>query len=308
VVTPSRDNGTAAIAGEPCDMNPESVETERAPKPAPEAMVWDRVFYGREVIERILETIQVKDALRQRFLLRYTCRAAMAGVIVCLLYILSYQIKTDLGPGFNPALMKYLTGASFSMALAFIYFTNSELLTSNFMYFTVGLYYKKVSAADALRIWAVCLAGNLAGIVVVSALVRAVGQFSPAFLDNLIHAVQDKTVHSSGWRIFVEAIFCNYFINISVIIAMQVHESLTKLIVLMMGVTIFAYLGLEHVVANSALFIMALFHQPGAVDLGHTGKSFVCSLLGNYVGGGLVIGLFYAYLNDHRVERPPTAA
>ena len=79
-------------------------------------------------------------------------------------------------------------------------------------------------------------------------------------------------------------------------------------VVLMMGVTIFAYLGLEHVVANSALFVMALFHQPAAVDLLHTGKSFVCSLLGNYVGGGLVVGLFYAYLNDPRGERSETTA
>ena len=278
----------------------ETADSQSERKVASDAMIWTRIFYGREVMERILDTIQVKHALRQRFLVRYTSRAAMAGVIVCLLYIFSYQIKTDLGPGFNLALSKYLTAASFSVALAFIYFTNSELLTSNFMYFTVGRYYGKVSRIDALRIWTICLIGNLLGIVVVAALVRSCGKFSPAFIDNLIHAVQEKTVGTSGWRIFVEGIFCNYFINISVIVAMQVHESLTKIIVLMIGVTIFAYLGLEHVVANSALFIMALFHEPSAVDLLHTGKSFVCSLLGNYVGGGLVIGLFYAYLNDNR--------
>jgi len=275
---------------------------------ASENMIWTRIFYGREVMERILETIQVKHALRQRFLVRYTARAAMAGAIICLFYIFSYQIKTDLGPAFNPALSKYLTAVSFSMALAFIYFTNSELLTSNFMYFTVGRYYGRVSTTDALRIWTICLLGNLAGIVVIAGLVRSCGAFSQGFVDNLLHAVQDKTVHTSGWRIFVEAIFCNYFINISVIIAMQVHESLAKIVVLMMGVTIFAYLGLEHVVANSALFVMALFHQPAAVDLLHTGKSFVCSLLGNYVGGGLVVGLFYAYLNDPRGERLETTA
>jgi formate/nitrite transporter FocA (FNT family) len=33
------------------------------------------------------------------------------------------------------------------------------------------------------------------------------------------------------------------------------------------------------------------------------------SLVGNYVGGGLVIGLFYAYLNDNRgVEIDATSA
>jgi formate/nitrite transporter FocA (FNT family) len=73
-----------------------------------------------------------------------------------------------------------------------------------------------------------------------------------------------------------------------------------------MGVAIFAYLGLEHVVANAALFIMALFERPQAVDLLHTGKNLLLALAGNYVGGGLVIGLFYAYLNDHRSNQVQT--
>ena len=91
-----------------------------ARKAANEAMIWTRVFYGREVMERILDTIQVKQALHQRFVLRYTARAAMAGIIICLMYVFAYQVKTDLGHDFNPALNKYLTSLSFSGALVFI--------------------------------------------------------------------------------------------------------------------------------------------------------------------------------------------
>src|SRR4051812_43305341 len=134
-------------------------EPERAV--AAQDMVWTRIYYGREVMERILDTIQVKSALRQRFVLRYAARAAMAGVIVCLMYVFSYQVKTDLGLAFNLGLAKYLTALSFSVALVFIYFTNSELLTTNFMYFTVGQYYGSAKWKDSLRIWSICLLGNL---------------------------------------------------------------------------------------------------------------------------------------------------
>jgi formate/nitrite transporter len=280
------------------------METER--KVAKEDMIWTRVFYGREVMERILDTIQVKQALHQRFVLRYAARAAMAGIVVCLMYLFAYQVKTDLGHDFNSALNKYLTALSFSAALVFIYFTNSELLTSNFMYFTVGRYYGKVRLADELRIWAICLLGNLAGITFIAALVWSCGMLSEGFLGNLLDTVQAKTTGSGAWLIFTKAIFANYFINISVIVAMQVKESLPKIVVLLMGVTVFAYMGFEHVVANSALFILALFEQPSAVSLLHVSKNFFLSLLGNYVGGGLIIGLFYAYLNDHRGDRLPT--
>ena len=267
-------------------------------------MIWTRVFYGREVMERILDTIQVKQALHQRFVLRYTARAAMAGIIICLMYVFAYQVKTDLGHDFNSALSKYLTSLSFSGALVFIYFTNSELLTSNFMYFTVGRYYGKVKLVKELGIWAICLLGNLAGIIFIAALVWSCGMLSDGFVDNLMDTVRAKTTGSGPWTIFTKAIFANYFINVSVIVAMQVKESLAKIVVLMLGVTVFAYMGFEHVVANSALFVLALFEQPGAVSLPDVNKNFVLSLLGNYVGGGLIIGLFYAYLNDHRSDRP----
>jgi len=265
-----------------------------------ENMVWTRIYYGREVMERILDTIDVKRALHQRFFLRYTLRAAMAGIIICLMYIFVYQIKTDLGHDFNSGLGKYLMSLSFSMALVFIYFTNSELLTSNFMYFTVGQYYDKVNWGDTMKIWGLCLIGNIVGIEFIALLVWSCGMLSDGVVENLVHTVNDKTVNSGAWLIFVKAVFANYFINASVIVAMQLTEHLAKIVVLMMGVTVFAYMGFEHVVANSALFAMALLEQPEGVNVLHVGKNFLFSLLGNYVGGGLVIGLFYAYLNDHR--------
>ena len=226
-----------------------------------ENMVWTRIYYGREVMERILETIDIKRALHRRFFLRYALRAAMAGIIICLMYIFALGIKTDLGDDFNPALSKYLMSLNFSMALAFIYFTNSELLTSNFMYFTVGLYYGKVSWGDTMKIWGLCLMGNILGIVLIAVLVWSCGMLSDAVVENLVHTVDEKTVRSGAWRIFVEAVFANYFIDVSVIVVMQLREHLAKIVVLMMGVIIFAYMGFEHVVANSALFAMALLEK-----------------------------------------------
>ena len=279
----------------------EDVAGEKEKEFKSENLVWTRIYYGREVMDRILDTIDVKRALHKRFFLRYTLRAAMAGVIICLMYIFAYQVKTDVGQEFNAGLNKYLMSASFSVALVFIYFTNSELLTSNFMYFTVGRYYDKVSWGDTIRICSLCLIGNLLGIVVIAVLVWSCGMLKENLVDNLVHTVNDKT-SNSAWLIFVKAIFANYFINVSVIVAMQLKEHLAKILVLMMGVTVFAYMGFDHVVANSALFVMALLEQPESVSALLMAKNFLLSFVGNYVGGGLVIGLFYAYLNDHRKD------
>ncbi|MHC1763649.1 MAG: formate/nitrite transporter family protein [Verrucomicrobiia bacterium] len=263
-------------------------------------IVWTRVFYGRAVMQQILETIGTKDELRRRYRLRYVLRAAMAGVIIMLMYLFAYQVKTDLGTGVSPGFAQFLMAGSFSFALVLIYYTNSELLTSNFMYFTVGRYYGAIRRKETLTILTLCLVGNFLGLAAAGLLMRSASMISPSVLDTLVHTVHAKTVTSSIWTIFVKAIFANYFINISVIIAMQVKENLAKMVVLIAGVTVFAYMGYEHVVANAGLFVLAGLFDPSAVSFAHMGKNLFFSLLGNYVGGGLVIGLFYAYLNDER--------
>jgi formate/nitrite transporter len=266
-------------------------------------MVWTRVFFGREVMDRILETISRKQELQRRYIWRYILRAAMAGFIVMLMYVFTYQVKADLGDALNLGVSKYITALTFSVALVFIYFTNSELLTSNFMYFTVGAYYRKIKASQALRVLGLCLFGNMLGIALIAGLVASCDIVSPEMSQLLQHTVEAKTVGSTAWTIFVKAIFANFFINIAIIIAMQLGDDyIAKIFTLLAGVTVFAYMGFEHVVANSALFILAICLEPSAVDLMHTSKNFVFSLLGNYVGGGLIIGLFYAFLNDDRKD------
>lgn len=275
--------------------------SETTPEKHADNMVWTRIFYGREVMERILDTISRKDELQQRYVWRYVLRAAMAGLIVTLMYVFTYQVKADLGDLLNHGLSKYITALTFSVALVFIYFTNSELLTSNFMYFTVGIYYRKIKYSQALRVLGLCLFGNLLGIVFIAGLVASCDLVSLEMQQLLLHTVELKTVESDAWTIFVKGIFANFFINLVIIIAMQLGEDFSaKIFTLLAGVTVFAYMGFEHVVANSALFALALFLDPQAVDLIHTGKNFVFSFFGNYVGGGLIIGLFYAFLNDDR--------
>ena len=65
---------------------------------------------------------------------------------------------------------------------------------------------------------------------------------------------------------------------------------------------IFAFLGFEHVIANFVSFSLAFFANGGPVEgmnIWSVLSNFLFSGLGNYVGGGLVIGLLYSWLNKN---------
>ena len=61
----------------------------------------------------------------------------------------------------------------------------------------------------------------------------------------------------------------------------------------------FVLLGLEHVVANFGSFSLVYFSGAGAAGLSaaNTARQWLFAWLGNYIGGGVLIGLAYAWLN-----------
>ncbi|PCF37649.1 formate/nitrite transporter family protein [Staphylococcus delphini] len=260
---------------------------------------WDTIFYGRQWVSNIIETIQKKDVLQSFYLRRYLLRAMMAGFIISIITVFVLAVKTTFAPDVAPGLVNMAGAFTFSFALVLILFTNSELLTSNFMYFTVGLYYHLIRPTRVLKIFTLCFVGNMFGAVILFSLLRFSNVMTPDMLQMLDHTVQVKIHDYSFQNILVRAIFANFFINIALVIAMQIDDVLAKMFVMMFGVTIFAFMGYEHVVYNACLFIASAIYQTDAFNMLHMTKNIIGALLGNYIGGGLIIGLFYAYLNDH---------
>ena len=75
-----------------------------------------------------------------------------------------------------------------------------------------------------------------------------------------------------------------------------IKECGTKILVMVVAVFIFAFLGFEHSVANTVLFSIVGLH--GAVPFLPAVGNIAIALVGNFIGGGLLIGLYYAYVND----------
>ena len=260
---------------------------------------WDKVFYGKAWIKHVVETIRTKDVLQSFYLKRYLLRATMAGFILGIITVFVLLIKASLGGDMASGVTNLVSSIAFSFALVLILFTNSELLTSNFMYFTVGLYYRVISPMRVLKIFTLCFIGNMAGGLIYFTLTRLSDIMSPEMFIQLEVAIEHKLYAAGFLAILIKGIFANFFINISLVIAMQIDDILAKMFVMMFGVSIFAFMGYEHVVYNSVLFAGGLVYQSDLMSVIPTLINLLGAAFGNYIGGGLIIGLFYAYLNDH---------
>jgi formate/nitrite transporter FocA (FNT family) len=269
-----------------------------------------KLFPGKTFISQILEMLEYKSEMTGLMKRRYLMRAAMAGVIVGFLYIGNYTIQAgmetlDFGVEDEGLLIigKLLGSTFFGFALVFIYYSKSELLTSNMMITSIGHYFHRIKPRESFRVLTLCYTGNFLGGLAVAVLTVLSTVITAGTMALMDHSVEAKLAFISdgptGWLdLFVRAIFCNFFINLAMLMVYNgaIKEDLMKALVMIVSVFVFAFLGFEHSVANTVLFtIVGVEH---GINLVEAAANVVIALAGNFVGGGILIGLYYAYLND----------
>jgi nitrite transporter len=74
-----------------------------------------------------------------------------------------------------------------------------------------------------------------------------------------------------------------------------------KILVLILVVFIFVYLGFEHSIANMGTFSMAMLGG-GALTFAEALHNLLYSTIGNVVGGVFLVGLPFTYLNPRERE------
>ncbi len=214
-----------------------------------------------------------------------------------------FYVTSQVGADAMPwGVAKVLGGLVFSVGLMLVVLTGADLFTST----TMTLMLKAsgdLSWWRLLRHWGLVYVGNAVGALTIVALIlaggvqhSAGGQWGQVVLATASH----KLDHT-----FLEAvalgILCNLLVCLAVWAAFSGRTTTDKILALVGPVALFVATGFEHSVANIFMVPLGILIRPefapgGLEEL--TWVNFVTAnlipvTLGNIVGGGLMIGLFY---------------
>ncbi|GGB08939.1 formate/nitrite transporter [Macrococcus hajekii] len=256
-------------------------------------------YTSSENIADILNQVATKEVTADKELGRFMLKSIISGFLLAIMAVFMLAVKTQFA-GSNPGLINILGAIAFSIALIMIVLTKAELLTSNFMFFTVGLYYKTISLGKVIKIFLLCFLGNIIGGFILFGMMTGTKIMTPEMIAALTKTVTAKTIESTWLGIMIKGIFANFFINIGIFIALQCKEALAKAFFIGLGVVIFVFMAYEHVVYNAGLFAGMMFYNYDALSWIDVLKNIVFAFIGNYIGGGIFVGLVYAYLNGRR--------
>ena len=214
-------------------------------------------------------------------------------------------------------LKKFFVGAVFSVGLMLVIIPGSELWTGNTL-MTTALLDKKISLLQMLHNWFWVYLGNLVGAVFLAWLiVGQAGLLDGAFGGTAIQIASAKighevVGHSHNSAYFFRAIGCNWLVCLAVMLAMSAQDIGGKILGIFFPIMAFVASGFEHVVANMYFIPAGIFAKtiPGArlssgldstvIDqlnwVSMWLNNLIAVTLGNFVGGGLFVGVVYWWL------------
>jgi len=235
-------------------------------------------------------------ATQVRSLPRYLLLSALAGAYVGVAVVLLVSVSAPLAAAGAPT-TRLVQAAVFGIALTLVVFAGAELFTGNVMVMLQGLFASSVRLRDLTSVWMASLIGNLAGSVAFAALVHAggtLGAGAGAPGEALVASIIDAKNAATGPELFWRSVLCNLLVCLALWMAARARGDAAKLIVLWWGLLAFIASGFEHSVANMTIFSLgALAGSAAWLDLL---RNLAWTVPGNVVGGGLLVGLAYAWL------------
>ena len=265
---------------------------------------------NQSLMDKIQYSVKKKVELIEKSPARYIVRAMLAAAFLTLATTISLVVaehieefflavlpKTDEALTIAYNLSKLIYALSFGFALVMILFLNTELFTSNVMYFSNQLFAKNIDLKKSLKVLTYCYIGNFIGAVLMALLFVYSGTFSESMSHFAEHVVAAKLA-KPPLTLFLQGIVANFVVNIAVMLSLNLKEDIAKIVGIILAVFAFAYFGSEHVIANFASFSLVGFATGfHGFTLSAVLVNFLFSTIGNMIGGGVLIGVVYSWLN-----------
>lgn len=244
--------------------------------------------------------------------------AISAGIHIGIAFVF-YTVVTTGAQDVPYGITKLIGGMAFSLGLILVVITGGELFTSSVLTL-VAKASGKISWPHLVKNWIVVYCGNLCGSILLVLIMLSTKQYMDdgGQLGLNAMAIAEHKLHHSFLQAFSLGLMCNILVCLAVWMTFSARSLTDKVIVLILPVAMFVASGFEHCVANMFQVPMAIgikwlapdaFWQMTGADFSHYSdltllNFFINNLipvtLGNIVGGGVFVGVWYwlIYLKD----------
>ncbi len=236
---------------------------------------------------------------------RFLVSAMLAGMWIGVGDVLMWSAGAQFFVQDNPA-TKLVAGSVFAAALTIVVFAGSELATSAMMILPIGALRGAISWSQAGFALVAVFFGNMIGSFVFAWVMIQTGLLKTGASHDYWSAYLTAKIEHTPAELFWRGVMCNVLVSCAIWAAARLKSEAGRAIIIFWCVLGFVASGFEHVVANMTTFAIGLLGGGVDVTWGDFGLNMLTVGAGNVVGGGIVIGLAYAFVAGKGGRQGPT--
>lgn len=167
----------------------------------------------------------------------------------------------------------------------------SALFTEQTSVLTLPVLNGQRKITELLRIWGLVIVGNVIGGILFTLFIGALAPQLNLFTHETMITVGSHVAHHDGWTIFLSAIVAGWLMGLLTWILNSTTNSLSRIFLIILITGVIGFGGFHHsIVGNIEVFGAYLYSD--AISIFDYLSFLLLTLLGNAIGGGVVVGLF----------------
>ncbi|XID94028.1 formate/nitrite transporter family protein [Paenibacillaceae bacterium WGS1546] len=256
-----------------------------------------------EALAKVEQLALKKARIYQSGLWRYVSRSMLASMFIGFGVIVAFKTGSYFYNVQSP--MTYpMAALTFGAAIILIAYGGGDLFTGNTFYYAYASLRKKLRWRLTAKLWAFSYIGNVLGAAAFAFLIYTTGLFDDSSVNGFLLGVVENKMHAPATELFFRGILCNWLVCLAFFVPMFMKNDGAKMFAMMLFVFCFFISGYEHSIANLCTFAIALvLNHPGTISFAGVVHNLIPVTLGNLIGGSLLMGYMYYYVNKPYLEK-----
>lgn len=250
-----------------------------------------------EALLKVEQLALKKQKIYRNSIFRYIARAMLASMFIGFGVIVAFKTGNFFFMEQSP-LTYPMAAVTFGAAIILISYGGGDLFTGDTFYYTYTALRRKMRWTDVGRMWVLSYIGNILGAGAFALLIYLTGLFDASNVNGFLLSVVEHKMEAPAFELFWRAILCNWLVCLAFFVPMSMKTDGAKMFAMVLFVFCFFISGYEHSIANMCTFAIALvLNHPGTISWGGVFHNLIPVTIGNLIGGGVLMGVMYYYVN-----------
>lgn len=248
----------------------------------------DGVSEYRDIISRVIHEGEEIFKVKNKAL---TLSAIIAGLEIGFSYFLLCTLYYLLTGTYQENTIFKMFSFVYPVGFIFVILGKSALFTEQTSVLTLPVLNGQRSIWDLLRIWGLVILGNVVGGVLFTLFIGFLGPNLKLFTHETMVSIGTHVVHHESWVLFLSAIVAGWLMGLLNWLLNSTINSMTRIILIFVITGVIGFGGFHHSIVGNIEVFGAYLYSDGVTFLDYL-WFLLLALLGNAIGGAIVVGLF----------------